>query len=57
MALARFEESRIKTERAGEHLDVAVEERDGRKTPASKLAGTGWELDGRSRRENAAERD
>ena len=28
--LARFEESRIKTERTGDHLDVADEERDGR---------------------------
>ena len=28
-------------------LDVAVGGRDGRKASASKLAGTGWELDGR----------
>ena len=51
--LARFEESRIKTERTGDHLGVAVEERDGREAPPSKLGGTGW----RNRRENAAERD
>ena len=41
--LARFEESRIKTERTGDHLGVADEERDGREAPPSKLGGTGWD--------------
>ena len=41
--MARFEESRIKTERTGDHLDVADEERDGREAPPSKLGGTGRE--------------
>ncbi|MBQ0031511.1 MAG: hypothetical protein KBT68_01785 [bacterium] len=47
--LARFEESRIKTERTGDHLGVAVEERDGREAPPSKLGGTGWDEPSRER--------
>ena len=39
---ARFEESRIKTKRTGDASAFAVEKRDGREAPASKLAGTGW---------------
>ena len=49
--LARFEESRIKTERTGDHLDVADEERDGREAPAR-----GW-TDGKHRQTSLAALD
>ena len=42
LCITRFEESCIKTERTGDRPGVAVEERDGREAPPSKLGGTGW---------------